>query len=141
MKVALTILLLGLLSSNGFSQNEITKELNEFIISQGNYVFLKDSANLPSIVNNYKPEIIKVIRKQNIRIKNALILIDKIEVDSNSIQVPVFDLIGFRKQFKMRTQKTEDGFPVMIIGNASGKDGVIVIYKMNKDRTEFLIYE
>lgn len=54
-------------------------------------------------------------------------LIDNLKADSTKIQIPIFDKNGFKRQFRKRNQKSDDGFQIKIMGNASGKDGIIII--------------
>lgn len=69
MKIVLIFLIAGFNYSTGFSQKGNTKDLEAFIRSQGNFVFLKEKNALPQIVNDYLPEIIKAIRKKILDLK------------------------------------------------------------------------
>ena len=124
-----------------FSQVISDKELNDFIKNEGLFVRLIDKKNLPQTVTDNEKEIYKVLKNKKIRIEDALVLIDHIRTDSTSLQIPIFDRNGFRKDLEYNKQQNNKPPYIRTVGNPSGKDGVVVIDTNNKKATKYLYYQ
>ena len=66
---------------------------------------------------------------------------DHIRTDSTSLQIPIFDINGFKKDLEYNKQHNNKPPYIRTVGNPSGKDGVVVIDTNKKKASRYLYYQ
>lgn len=114
--------------------------LSAYLKSEG-FVALTNTGHLPKAVLTYYPAIMKYLSESKADIKGFYILMPQLKDNALILDIPLYDIAGIKEQ-----KHHHDNPPVLkdtlingekmtmahvnsIAGNASGKDGELIIHK------------
>ncbi|MGY5353537.1 hypothetical protein [Wenyingzhuangia sp. IMCC45467] len=134
-KIALILLVLK--TAIVFSQTE--KEIINFIESKPNIVSLKNEKQLNKTLIKSLPAIEKFLSEKKEDIKEYYTYKKTSKIENGIAYIKLFHKKGFEKEFKIINKKKKDNvINNIILGNLSGKDGVIEIDTKSYNVIKFL---
>ena len=110
-------------------------ELKQFIKSHGDFIALTNISALNNTVVKCIPLIKTYLDSKNDSIENYYIDTSRVRIEGSSLSIPLWHIDGFTKQLNYK----KDG--LIIIGNASGKDGLIKIDLTKMKVKGFLLWQ
>lgn len=113
--------------SKNFKAEIIEKETHilNYIENLGNYVAITEYEKLPNLIKQNYSAIVYFCYQNNLDKNNFYIDTSNIRELNLVIGIPISHYSGFKKSFQAEQNNT------FILGNASGKDGLLEINKLN----------
>jgi hypothetical protein len=134
------IIIIGLIifaSSNLFAQISKDSTVLNFIKSKHKYIALTDSSNLSDTIKLFYNNILDYLSTSA---NDYYVDTSNIKIDSLYVNIPIYHYDGFKKGKELqdradsinKDKKVGDQMFYITLGNASGKDGFLVIDKRTR---------